>query len=298
MTKAHGRRPPELRRSWLFLPGAERAKLLEAETSAADVLIQELEDFVPAGRKEEARRISGEVIGRWKHARRLAAVRVNPLASGGLADLEAIMGHGPDIVLLPKTESPADIIQLGGEIDRLERVHRLAPGSTEIVPNIESARALMQTFAIARASPRVSACLVASEDMAADLGAERSPGGGELDYVRRRFLVECRAAKTLAIDCPYTFGDHAGVEADTRFARKLGYVAKSAVLAEHCFIIGRVLTPTREERMEARDVIDAFETARARGENNAKLGERLIEMPTYLNAKRLLERAKALGIAS
>lgn len=296
MTIDRRRRAPELRRSWLFLPGAEKDALLGAVTSAADVLIQELEDFVPLGRKDEARRLGPETIHSWKRDRRLAAVRINPLASGGFADLEAIMPSAPDIVLLPKTNAPADVIALAGEIDRLERAHRLEPGSTEIVPNVESARALMQTHAIARASPRVVGCLVASEDMAADLGAERGPDATELDYVRRRFLVECRAAEVVAIDCPYTFGDSAGLEAEARFARRLGYTAKSAVVAEHCFVIGRVFTPTREERMQASEVVDAFETARSQGATNVRLGDRLIEMPSYLNAKRLLERAKNLGI--
>lgn len=297
MTNRSGRRSPSLRRSWLFLPGAERGALLGAGTAAADVLIQELEDFVPPGQKEKARRLSDEVLRTWKERRRLAAVRVNPLADGGLADLEAIMPAAPDTVLLPKTNNPADVIALAGEIDRLEREHGLVPGSTEIVPNIESARSLMLTYAIARASPRVIACLVASEDMAADLGAERGPDATELDYVRRRFLVECRAAGVVAIDCPYTFGDLGGLEADTRFARRLGYTAKSAVLAEHCFVIDRVFTPTREAREAARDIVDAFETARAKGQAVAIFGNRPIEVPTYLNAKRLLDRAKSLGAA-
>src|SRR5579864_2160807 len=45
------RRAPGLRRSWLFLPGAERAMLERAETLGADVLIQELEDFTPPERR-------------------------------------------------------------------------------------------------------------------------------------------------------------------------------------------------------------------------------------------------------
>lgn len=295
MNRARDRRAPDMRRSWLFLPGSDRDALLGASKGAADVLIQELEDFVPPARKDEARRLAPEIVAAWKHDRRLAAVRINPLDQGGLADLEAAMTSGPDAVLLPKTGSPADVIALAGEIDRLERANRLAPGSTEIVPNIETARALMQTYAIARASPRVVACLVASEDMAADLGAERGPDASELDYVRRRFLVECRAAEVVAIDCPYTFGDAAGLEADARFARRLGYVAKSAVAPGHCFVIDRVFTPSREERGRARDIVDAFEAAKAKGMAQARLGDTLIELPSYLNAKRLLERAKRLG---
>ena len=59
--------------------------------------------------------------------------------------------------------------------------------------------------------------------MAASLGAVRSRRGGELAYVRSRFLVECRAAGVEAIDCPYTFSDVEGAAADARYARRLGY---------------------------------------------------------------------------
>ena len=65
MTARRGRRPADLRRSWLFLPGAEREILLNAVSSAADVLIQELEDFVPAGpsRKPAPRDVEREPTG-------------------------------------------------------------------------------------------------------------------------------------------------------------------------------------------------------------------------------------------
>jgi citrate lyase beta subunit len=52
-------------------------------------------------------------------------------------------------------------------------------------------------------------------------------GGEDLAYVRARFLVECRAAGVEAIDCPYTFSDARGAAADARYAKRLGYRAKS-----------------------------------------------------------------------
>src|SRR5690606_4302749 len=118
-----------------------------------------------------------------------------------------VMEAGPDIVLLPKCDDPARILRLDREISRLEARFSTPQGFTEIVPNIESARGLVRAGAIAAASPRVTAMLVASEDMAADLGAERSREGGELLQVRTRFFVECTAAGIVAIDCPYTYGD-------------------------------------------------------------------------------------------
>ena len=71
----------------------------------------------------------------------------------------------------------------------------------------------------------MSALLVASEDMVADLGTARSRRGEELAYVRSRFLVECRAAGVEAIDCPYTFSDVKGAVADAQRARSASATA-------------------------------------------------------------------------
>jgi citrate lyase subunit beta/citryl-CoA lyase len=156
------------------------------------------------------------------------------------------------------------------------------------VPNVETAGGLMRTFEIAKASPRVIALLVASEDMVADLGTNRSRSGEELAYVRARFLVECRAAGVEAIDCPYTFSDVKGAVADTKWAKRLGYKAKSLVDPAHAAAINRVLTPSARELEQARRVVAAFERARASGRERANVGGKLVEVPVYAAAKRLL----------
>ena len=55
------RRPPTLRRCWLFLPGAEAPALAAASATGADVLIQELEDFTPPTLRPQARALAGEL---------------------------------------------------------------------------------------------------------------------------------------------------------------------------------------------------------------------------------------------
>lgn len=288
--------PVQAWRSWLFVEGANDGALHGALDSGADVLIQELEDFTPAARRPHARAISPTVIGHWKAAGVVAAVRVNPLEADGLDDLRAVMGGAPDAILLPKVNDAEQIRGLDVALTDLERRHGFAAGSTRLVPNVELARGLLNTFSICRASPRVRACLVASEDMAADLGAERSPAGAELDYVRARFHLECVAAGVMSIDRPYTWTDAAGVEADTLAARRLGYRAKSAVRAEHAAIINRVLTPSAAELDAAKRVVDAFESAQAAGQARVEVDGSLVEMPIYLNARRLLARAAELGL--
>lgn len=290
------RRPAQLRRSWHFLPGADLPALDAGPASGADVLIQELEDFTPPERRSEARRLAPALYPAWRKAGAVAAVRVNPLEGDGLADLEGVMAAAPDIVLLPKVDAPEQIVRLDAEIARHEQGLGLPAGSTEIVPNIESALGLTRTMAIAAASARVTACLVASEDMVADLGAVRSREAEELAYVRQRFLIECRAAGVVAIDCPYTFGDEAGARQEAEYARRLGYTAKAIVRPAHAAIINAVFQPSPEETARARQIIAAFEAARARGEDRGSVDGRLVEMPVYTGARRLLARAAAFGV--
>ncbi len=289
------RRPTPLCRSWLFVNGADEEALATAPQSGADVLMQELEDFTPPNLRPQARKLAPEVFAAWRAAGAVVGVRVNPLDGDGLDDLAAVMRGAPDIVALPKVAEPDHIVELEREVARLEREYGIAEGATELLPNVELARGLVQTGDIARASRRTAACLMASEDMAADLGAERSKDGLELAYARQRFLVECVAAGVMAIDCPYTWADLDGAEHDTVWARRLGYKAKSAVAHNHAGIINRILTPSTEEVERAERIVAVFEAAQAQGLGRVELDGTLVETPIYMTAKRLLERAAALG---
>lgn len=293
------RRPVELRRTWLFVPGGDAAALHAAAQSGADVLIQELEDFVPPQRKQAARELLAPTMAAWRETGAIATVRINPLSGPeGAADLEAAMQAGAEAVLLPKTRNAEDIVALDQAMTRWERELGRPEGAVELVPNIESARALTNTLSIATATPRVTACLVASEDMAADLGAERAPDGQELDYARQRFLVECTAAGVLAIDCPYTWSDVEGAVREGEWARRLGYRAKSLVSPTHVPYLNALFTPAPAKVAAARRIVQAFEVAQARGAGNVELDGNLVELPTYLNARRLLARADAFAALS
>lgn len=287
-------RPANFCRSWLFLEGANAAVLGSAPSSGADVLIQELEDFTPPSLRPAARALAADLYAAWRQAGAVAAVRVNPLEREGMDDLAAVMRGRPEIVALPKVADPAQIVRLDEAVTRFERDHGIPAGSTALLPNIEFARGLVQLQTIAKASPRVAACLLAAEDLAADLGAERAPDGFELSYSRQRFIVECTAAGVVGVDCPYTWSDVEGLDRDTRWARRLGFKAKSLVDPAHAAVINGVLTPAEGEERKARDIVDAFETARAAGHSRAELRGSLVELPTYTNAKGLLARADAL----
>jgi citrate lyase subunit beta/citryl-CoA lyase len=294
MTDQHKRRPPHLRRTWLFVGGADEEAQAAALSSGADVIILDLEDFTPPELRSRARDLIPKLMDECRRRGTVAAVRINPLGGDGQHDLAAAMRGRPDCVLLPKTASAQDIADLDRAITGMENKLPVVRGSTEIVPNVETALGLINTYHIAGASERIKACLVAAEDMAASLGAERSRDGFELAYPRQRFLVECTAAGVIAIDCPYTFSDAEGAGADTLYARRLGYKAKSLVAPAHVAVVNAALTPGDAQVAKARQLVRAFDAARGAGQDRVDVDGSLVEVPTYMNAKRLISRHEEL----
>ena len=168
-------------------------------------------------------------------------------------------------------------------------------GSTLLLQVCETALGVVDVRAIAAGSPRIRAALLGAEDLATDLCAERGPDAVELDHARRRFVLECRAAGIEPIDAPYTFSDVEGAVRETTYARRLGYRCKALVRPEHARALNAALTPSGEELRRARAVVQGFEAARARGEDRALVDGQWVEVPSYRNAVRLIERARQLG---
>jgi citrate lyase beta subunit len=73
--------------------------------SGADVLIVDLEDFAPPGRRDEARRQLKVLLQSWREAGLVTAVRINALHSDGPVDLAAAMPARPDVIAYPMAES-------------------------------------------------------------------------------------------------------------------------------------------------------------------------------------------------
>ncbi|MBL8382687.1 MAG: CoA ester lyase [Burkholderiales bacterium] len=288
-------RDPDLRRTWLFGAGAERATHAAMAASGADVLIQDLEDFTPPARRAEARALAAPLYASWRAAGRIACVRINRLRDGGADDLDAVLAARPDIVAYPKAAGAADMRELDAELARRERALGLPVGTTELLPVAETALGVVTVREMAAASPRVRCALLGAEDLAADLCAERGRDAVELDHARRRFLLECRAAGIEPVDAPYTFADADGAAAEAAYARRLGYRCKSLVRPEHAARLNAVLTPSADECDRARRLIAAFAAGRARGEDRVLVDGLWVEVPMVMTAERLLARAARLA---
>ena len=288
---------PDIRRTWLFGPGADDAVHRAMLASGADALIVDLEDFTPPNRHDEARSALTPYVQGCRERGCIAAVRINQLEGCGKVDLAAAMTTRPDVIVYPMAEQVAQMHALEAAISDWEAKLDIEPGYTEIVPVCETALGVVDVRAIASASQRIRCALLGSEDLANDLNAERGPDAIELDYARRRFILECRAVKVEPIDAPYTFSDVEGAVTEARYARRLGYRSKALVQPEHAGLLNDTLTPTETELRRARAIVEGFEAARARGEDRALVDGLWVEVPAYRTARRLIERGRRLGVS-
>ena len=250
----------------------------------ADIGTIDLEDSVPAGSRDEARRLALPFFcepgpGGW-----LRTLRINSLRSAdGLRDILALLDSGarPDALLLPKVDSAQDVHIL----DELLR-ERLP--STIFLVVIETAAGLAAVDEIAAATPRVRALVFGGADFSAELGTTME--WESLLYARSRILVAAARAGIPAMDSPsFDIEDQKGLCADVARSLKLGFLGKAAVHPRQVPVINQGYSPGPEEVARARRIVSLVE--RREGQIAVLDGE-MIGPPMLAAARRLLALAE------
>lgn len=251
-------------RSMLFVPGDSPRKFEKARTGNASALILDVEDSVVPEKKEEARGLTRTMLGGARNAAQLY-VRVNALDTGlTLRDLAAVMPAVPDGIVLPKSRGGDDVRQLASWLDAFEAAAGSKPGSTRIlVVATETAASIFGLGTYKGSSPRLAGLMWGAEDLAASLGATENGAGGVFHspyrVARDLCLMGAAAAEVAAIDTVYTEIDNlAGLEAETRAARRDGFSCKALIHPKHVDVVNAAFEPTPAERIWAEKIVAAF----------------------------------------
>ena len=278
-------------RSWMFVPGNKERFLARAADSDVDCVFLDLEDGVLPESKTQARTMVAAALRAPFRPQRY--VRLNAASTEWFADdLAEIIPAAPDGVCLPKCEDPGQVAELASRLDDIERQALIEPGSTRIVAAIESPAAILSAAAVARAHPRIVGLMLGAEDLALDigLGTAREAEAAELLFARSMLVYAAAAARVVSIDGVFpNLDDAEGIERDTLQARRLGFAAKSTFNPRQVEVINRIFSPRPDEIEYARQVVDAFQAAEARGDASVTVGGQLVDRPIVLRAQRLLE---------
>jgi citrate lyase subunit beta/citryl-CoA lyase len=267
-----------LGRAILFCPG-NRPDRFEKALAAAGAVIIDLEDAVPEGEKDDSRAVVCESIGPQPGARQV--VRVNPISTHqGKADLAALRETGLRYVMLPKTESAAEVEAIG---------------EFEAVALCETARGVQDAAEIASAEKCV-ALFWGGEDLTADIGGWSSRGvdGTYLPlarYARARVLVAAASARVSAWDAVFLdLKDLDGLGAEASEAAAMGFSAKVAVHPRQLPVIRGAYSPAGQDVEEARRLLRLVDEADGQL-GVVKFEGRMVDGPLIAQARALVGAA-------
>ena len=287
-----------MRRSMLFLPGNNPNMLINGNYLGSDAVIFDLEDAVAPDQKDAARLLVRNTLRYMPFDRCEMIVRINSVDTPyWMQDIDAILPYRPDLVLLPKTSTVADVLTADAYMTQVEEQLGFARNTVGLMLLIETALGVENAYAVASASDRVKAIFLGAEDLTADLQCKRTKEGREIEYARTRLVVAARAAGVDVYDTPFTdVNDDEGIVKDAQLARDLGFTGKASISPRHVQTINTVFSPTQKDVDYAYAVMDAIETAKAQGKGAIALNGKMIDAPIVTRAQRTLDMAKLLGM--
>jgi malyl-CoA/(S)-citramalyl-CoA lyase len=262
-----------------------RAKVPEL-IKQVDVVLGNLEDAIPAGDKEAARRGFIEMARANDFGQTGLWTRINALNSPWVLDdileIMAAVGDKLDVIMLPKVEGPWDIHYLDQLLAQLEAKHRVKK-PVMIHALLETAEGVNNVEEIAGASPRMHGMSLGPADLAASRAMKTTRvGGGHPSYgvladaagdgVSRAFFQQdlwhytvgrmVDACATHGIKPFYgpfgDFSDPAACESQFRNAFLQGCAGAWTLHPSQIEIARRVFTPDPAEAAFARRILEAM----------------------------------------
>jgi len=289
----HGVR--HLRRTFLYVPGSEERKLVKAQTLGADAVILDLEDSVAPERKADAReRISGLLRGTPNPAIEWL-IRLNGVTSPHFeADLACAIAAKPDGLVIAKVDDPATLQEVDRRLDAAERNAGRPAGSLKLFAMIESARAVLNAYAIAGATSRLQGLILGHVDLLRDLGLTPGPAGqGTVHHARCQLVLAARAARVDAVDAIYlNIQDHDSLRDESLQAARLGFVGKQVIHPGQIPIVHAAFTPSAERVQRAERILGFWQKAQAEGKAVVAMDGMLLEPPVIAMEELVLERAR------
>ncbi|HEP1342014.1 citrate lyase beta chain / citryl-CoA lyase subunit [Streptococcus pyogenes] len=288
-----------LRRTMMFVPGANAAMLRDAPLFGADSVMFDLEDSVSLKEKDTSRALVHFALKTFDYSSVETVVRVNGLDSCGALDIEAVVLAGVNVIRLPKTETAQDIVDVEAVIERVERENGIEVGRTRMMAAIESAEGVLNARDISKASKRLIGIALGAEDYVTNMKTRRYPDGQELFFARSMILHAARAAGIAAIDTVYSdVNNTEGFQNEVRMIKQLGFDGKSVINPRQIPLVNEIYIPTETEIDHAKQVIWAIREAESKGSGVISLNGKMVDKPIVERAERVIALATAAGVLS
>lgn len=279
--------------SRLYLPGNSPSLMINAGVHKPNGIILDLEDAVAVTKKEEARYLVRNALRSLDFYGAERMVRINQVPAG-LADLDFIVPHNVNLILVPKCESADQIKLVNKRIDEI-RQEKSISGKIWLMPIIESAAGVLKALEIAT-SENVVAMAIGLEDYTADIGTRRTNEGTESFFARSMVVNACKAAGIQAIDSVFSdIGDMEALKQNVLRSKALGFDGMGCIHPRQIKVIHDNFAPDEQEIDKAKKIVNAFIEATEKGLGVVSLGTKMIDPPVVKRAQRTINQAINMG---
>lgn len=257
-----------VRRTELTCPGHSLKMMAKAAASTADQVMFDLEDACAVSQKEAARKTVIKALTTLDFGPKIRAYRPNATTTRffyrDLIEVVEAAGASLDCIVLPKVDSPVDVIVADRLLTQIELNMGYPVGRIMLEALIESAEAVLHAEEIAKSSPRLSGLIFGLVDFAGDIGAKEL--GGEqffyYNYAKAKTLTAARAAGITAVDgITVAIRDLEACKRDAEMAARMGFDGKWAVYPPQVAVINEAFTPSADEIARAERILDAYASA-------------------------------------
>ena len=283
--------------SRLYLPGNSPGMMINAGLHSADGIILDLEDSVAPDRKDEARILVRNALRQISFNGAERMVRINQ-GESGLIDLEYVVPHNVNLILIPKCESESAVKDIERKILDIKNRYGLT-NPVHLMPVIETPLGVELSFEIARSTPAVVAIAIGLEDFTATLGVSRTLEGRESFYARTRIINAAKAAGIQPIDSVFSdVGDMEALHQNVLSSKALGFEGMGCIHPRQIRVIKNGFYPGPEEIEKSKKIVLAFEDARKKGLGVVAIGSKMIDPPVVAGAQKIIDLAVRLGLLS
>ena len=276
----------------------------------ADMTFLDLEDSVAPLEKVSARAKVVDAIKNQHWGERVMCVRVNAWDTkwtyGDVIEVVGNAGERLEEVMLPKTQSAAEVVALDLLLTQVEANAGLPAGHIGIEAQIETTRGLINVEEICAASPRLETIVFGPADFAASMEMPVLTGGVSIPeypgdhfhYVFSKILMAGRANGLQVIDGPFLKIRELDALRDYCMrTRTLGYDGKWALNPDQVTVLNEVYSPTQEQYDRALAILAAYREATEDERKGAVMfGDEMIDEASRKMAVKFVTRGERAGL--
>ncbi len=289
-------KPYRPRRSVLYVPASNSKALAKVASLAADSVIFDLEDAVAPDVKDDARELLRNYFLEHPTSTTERIIRINALASEwGAEDLLAARACRPDAILLPKVQTPKDVMNVAEVLEDTD-----ASENIRLWAMIETPRGILNGEAIAelglRSTARLDCLVVGTNDIAKETGTKLTKGRAVIMTWLMQIVLCAKAGQLDVIDGVYNdFADLDGFAAECLEALQMGFDGKTLIHPSQIETANAAFLPDASSVTEARAIVAAFDRPENSDKGVIALSGKMVERLHLDAARKILAKIGTIG---